>query len=251
MKFFITFLFVTVISSSFAQRNVKDSVISTPLIGIHYGGNWSAGDLAKRYGFANHLGISANYKTVKNWCFGFEGNFLFGDNLRLSGLFDHLMDASGNITDINGDIGRILVYERGFNLNVSVGKIFPVFSPNNNSGILISGGIGYGLHKMSIETSDQVIPQLELDYRKGYDRLASGINFHQFLGYSFLRNSGALNFYAGFYIQEALTKNQRNIFFDAPTEVVSKKQMLDIQYGFRIGWYIPFYKRQTKEYYYN
>ncbi len=251
MKLSFSIFFVLVFFLSFSQRNVKDYIISTPLIGVHYGGNWAAGDLATRYGFANHLGVSANYKTAKNWCFGFEGNFLFGDNLKLTGLFDHLVDASGNITDINGDIGRILVYERGFNVNASIGKIFPVLSPNNNSGILINGGIGYGLHKMSIETSDQVIPQLELDYKKGYDRLTSGINFHQFIGYSFLRNAGALNFYAGFYIQEGLTKNRRTIFFDKPTEVVSKKQMLDIQYGFRIGWYIPFYKRQPKEYYYN
>lgn len=251
MKYYFSFLFLLLFHYSFAQRNVKDSTIATPLIGVHYGGNWTEGDLAERYGFASHLGISANYKTAKNWCYGLEGNFLFGDKIRLSGIFDHLIDAAGNITDINGDIGRILAYERGFNVNASFGKIFPVLSPNTNSGILIHGGIGYTLHKLRIETTDQVIPQLELDYRKGYDRLTSGINFHQFIGYSFLRNSGALNFYAGFYIQEGLTKNRRTIFFDTPTIPVSTKQMIDIQYGFRIGWYIPFYKRKPKEFYYN
>ena len=251
MKYYFLILLLSLFHSSFAQRNVKDSTIATPLIGVHYGGNWTAGDIAERYGFANHLGISANYKTKENLCFGLEGNFLFGDNLKLTGIFDHLIDASGNITDINGDIGRILVYERGFNINASIGQIIPVLSPNNNSGILIHAGIGYTLHKMSIETTDQVIPQLELDYKKGYDRLTSGINFHQFIGYSFLRNSGALNFYAGFYIQEGLTKNRRTIFFDTPTIPVSTKQMIDIQYGFRIGWYIPFYKRKPKEFYYN
>jgi hypothetical protein len=167
MKYYFPLLFLLLFHYSFAQRNVKDSTIATPLIGVHYGGNWAEGDLAERYGFASHIGISANYKTAKNWCFGLESNFLFGDNIRLRGLFDHLIDASGNITDINGDIGRILAYERGFNVNASFGKIFPVLSPNTNSGILIHAGIGYTLHKLRIETTDQVIPQLELDYRKG------------------------------------------------------------------------------------
>lgn len=251
MKSSLLLFFLLLFQYSFAQRNVKDSAIATPLIGIHYGGNWAGGDLAERYGFANHLGVSANYKTKINEYFGLEGNFLFGDNIKLKGLFDHLIDTVGNITDINGDIGRVLVYERGFNINASFGTIIPVLSPNNNSGILVHAGIGYTLHKLRIETSDQVIPQIELDYKKGYDRLTSGINFHQFIGYSFLGNSGGLNFYAGFYIQEGLTKNRRTIFFDTPTVPVSKKQMLDLQYGFRIGWYIPFYKRKPKEFYYN
>ena len=30
---------------------------------------------------------------------------------------------------------------------------------------------------MKIETNEQVVPQLELDYKKGYDRLTTGINF--------------------------------------------------------------------------
>ena len=148
MKYYFIILLLSLFHSSFAQRNVKDSTIATPLIGVHYGGNWTAWDIAERYGFANHLGISANYKTKENLCFGLEGNFLFGDNLKLTGIFDHLIDASGNITDINGDIGRILVYERGFNINASISQIIPVLSPNNNSGILIHAGIGYTLHKM-------------------------------------------------------------------------------------------------------
>jgi len=246
---FSLFLIHSLVSN--AQRNVKDSTISSPLIGVHYGGNWTSGDLSDRYGYLNHLGISAGYKTNQNWYYGLDANFMFGNQNRMTGLFDELVDDNGNITDINGDIANVLVYPRGINVNASFGKLFPVLSPNSNSGILIHAGVGYLLHRLRIETSEQVVPQIELDYKKGYDRLTMGVNFHQFIGYSFLSNSGAYNFYGGFYVQEGLTKNQRTVFFDQPEIPVSTKTRIDIQYGFRIGWYIPFYKRQPKEYYFD
>jgi hypothetical protein len=235
----------------YSQRNVRDSSIATPLIGVHYGGNFTAGDLAERYGYLNHVGISAGYKTAKNWYMSFDGNFIFGNQTRLTGLFDHLVDENGNITDINGDIATVLVYPRGVNTNLSFGKLFPVLSPNKNSGILVHVGLGYLLHRLRIETNDQVVPSLELDYKKGYDRLTTGINFHQFVGYSFLANAGAWNFYGGFYLQEGLTKNKRTLFFDQPDVPVPTDLRIDIQFGFRLGWYIPFYHRMPKDYYFD
>jgi hypothetical protein len=234
-----------------AQRNVKDSIIGTPWIGVQYGANWTSGDLADRYGFMNHVGIMAGYKTNKNWFWGIESNFMFGNDVRMTGLFDHLIDSQGNITDVNGDIGLVLVYARGLNVNLAIGKVFPVLSPNKNSGIFVHAGVGYLAHKMRVETQDQVIPQLELDYKKGYDRFTAGPNAHQFLGYAFMSNAGFMNFYGGFYIQEGFTQNKRTIFFDQPTIPVSSETRLDIQYGVKVGWFIPFYKRQPKEFYYN
>lgn len=250
-RFVVTFLLVCYLQYIEAQRNVRDSSIATPLIGVHYGGNFTSADLADRYGYLNHVGMSAGYKTAKNWYLAFDGNFIFGNQTRITGLFDHLIDEYGNITDVNGDIAVVLVYPRGFNANISFGKLFPVLSPNANSGILFHIGAGYLLHKLRIETNDQVVPSLELAYKKGYDRLTTGLNFHQFIGYSFLANSGAWNFYGGFYFQQGLTNNRRTIFFDQPNKPVSNNTRLDIQYGFRLGWYIPFYQRMPKDYYFD
>jgi hypothetical protein len=240
-RFVVTFLLVCYLQYIEAQRNVRDSSIATPLIGVHYGGNFTSADLADRYGYLNHVGMSAGYKTAKNWYLAFDGNFIFGNQTRMTGLFDHLIDEYGNITDVNGDIAVVLVYPRGFNANISFGKLFPVLSPNANSGILFHIGAGYLLHKLRIE----------LAYKKGYDRLTTGLNFHQFIGYSFLANSGAWNFYGGFYFQQGLTNNRRTIFFDQPNKPVSNNTRLDIQYGFRLGWYIPFYQRMPKDYYFD
>jgi hypothetical protein len=233
------------------QRNVRDSVISTPWIALHYGLMAPGGDLATRYGTLNHLGAMAGYKTSKNWVWGLDGNFIFGNQIRIPGMFDHLVDSYGNITDENGEVAIVVVNMRGFNLNTMVGKVFPILSPNSNSGIYVHGGIGYLQHKARVETQDQVIPTLELNYRKGYDRYTTGINFHQFVGYAFMANQGFVNFYGGFYIQEGLTYNRREIFFDQPDIPVSKAQMLDLQYGFKLGWFIPIYQRKPKDYYFD
>lgn len=236
--------------SGWSQRNIKDSIIGTPWVAIHYGSNWTSGDLADRYGFFNHLGAMAGYKTKRNWVYGLDGNFMFGNNIRMTGLFDHLTDYQGNISDENGDIGKVVLFSRGFNVNLMVGKVIPVWGRNANSGIYIHTGVGYLQHKLRIETNDQVVPSLELKYKKGYDRFTSGINFHQFLGYAFLANQGIVNFYGGFYMQEGLTYNRRDIFFDRPNEPVPKGMMLDIQIGFKVGWFIPVYQRKPKDYYF-
>jgi hypothetical protein len=66
-----------------------------------------------------------------------------------------------------------------------------------------------------------------------------------------MSNAGFYNFYGGFYFQQGLTKNYRTIFFDQPTVPVSTATRLDLQFGLRIGWYIPFYKRLPKDYYFD
>ena len=247
----LTLSFFLIGISLFGQRNVKDSIIGTPWVGVHYGGNWTSGDLADNYGYMSHVGFLAGYKTNKNWFLGFDANFMFGNQVRITGLFDGLVDSFGNITDINGDIAKVLVYARGFNANFAIGKVFPILSPNKNSGIFVHAGMGYLLHHIRIETQDQVVPQIELDYKKGYDRLTIGPNIHEFVGYSFMSNGGYLNFYGGFYFQQGFTKNQRTINFDQPEIPVSTATKLDLQYGFKIGWFIPFYKRLPKDYYFD
>ena len=52
-------------------------------------------------------------------------------------------------------------------------------------------------------------------------------------------------------IQEGFTYNRRTVFFDQPEAPASTDLRMDIQYGFKIAWMIPVYKRLPKEFYYN
>lgn len=230
---------------------MKDSIIGTPWFAVHYGVNWSQNDLAARFGFLNHIGIHAGYKTNQNWVWAFDGNFIFGENIKQSNLLDNLRDSQGNITDINGDIATILTVPRGFNANLAIGRVFPLSKKNLNSGIYVHAGGGYLYHKIRVESRDQVIPQVELEYKKGYDRLTTGFNAHQFVGYAFMAHAGFVNFYGGFYASEGLTRNRRTIFFDMPDTPVPTDLRLDVQVGIKAGWFIPIYKRKPKDFYFN
>ncbi|MBI2259419.1 MAG: hypothetical protein HYU67_11060 [Flavobacteriia bacterium] len=251
IKFSLLFLILFFISSFQAQRNLRDSIIGTPWVAIHYGGNWSKKDLANRFGYWNHLGMLVGYKTSRNWYLGFDWNFLYSNQVKAQGLFDDLIDEKGNITDVNGDIATVLVFGRGANVNVSIGKVIPKLSPNKNSGFFFHIGGGYAMNKFRIETRDHVVPLLEKEYRKGYDRYVHGFNIHEFIGYSFFHSKGVVNFYGGFYAQQAFTKYQRKINFDEPDIPVPSNTLYDFQIGFKLGWFIPIYRRNTKDYYYN
>jgi len=66
-----------------------------------------------------------------------------------------------------------------------------------------------------------------------------------------MATSGGYHFYGGLYAQQGLTKNRRTLFYDRPDEVVSQDTRLDVQLGVKLGWVIPIYKRQPKEFYFD
>jgi hypothetical protein len=248
-NFFLFLIFIFIFNYGYTQRNVKDSTIGAVWIAPSYGYMTTRGDLATKFGNLNHVGIFTGYKTKRNWVYGLESNFLFGNKVYLNNMFSALLDDKGNITDANGEVGIVVVSARGFNSNLTIGKVFPILSPNKNSGLYFNFGIGVLAHKYRIDTQEQVIPELELNYRKGYDRFSMGPNISQFIGYALMSNKGLINLYGGFYAQQGFTKNQRTIFFDQPNITVPTSTMYDYQFGFKFGWFVPIYKRIPDEFY--
>lgn len=234
-----------------AQRDVTKGIIGTPYVGVHFGMNIPGGAFAERYGFTSNLGGVAGYKTKKNWIYAADGNFIFGNKIHIEGLLDNLRDEAGTITNSSGSPAEILFFVRGFNINAMVGKVIPIWSPNDNSGLMIQLGAGYLWHRLRIESQQDEVPQIEEENLKGYDRLTIGFNTTQFIGYNFMANQGVYNFYGGFYFQQGFTQDQRDIFWDKPNEFVSKDIRIEYQFGFKVGWLVPVYKRQPKEFYFD
>jgi len=109
-------------------------------------------------------------------------------------------------------------------------------------------GGGYMQHKINIYDVGKNVPQLNNDFKKGYDRLTGGFGLNQFIGYLHLSNNKIANFYAGFEFNQAFTKGMRGYQYDLMKEDNIKRT--DIQIGFRIGWILPLYKRLNEYYYY-
>lgn len=248
-KIFLVSSFVFFISiSSFAQVSVKDSSIYTPLIGLSFSYQLSAGDMVKRFGNSSSIQLNCDFKTKKQWIFGFNGSYFFGKDINEKGIFDSITTQEGNIISQNGEFADIRLYERGFTFSVTAGRLFTLKKPNPNSGIIVNIGLGFIQHKIRIETIGNNVPQLSTEYKKGYDRLSNGLLLTENLGYLYLSNNRLVNFYFGFECMQGFTKNRRSFDFDLMKQDTKKR--LDVLYGGKVAWILPLYKKAPQPFYY-
>jgi hypothetical protein len=242
---FFLFLLSNVVS---AQQNVKDSAISTTMIYATYSYQFPQGGLSKLFGANSSIGGGLMFKTKSNWLIGFEGNYLFGSNVKIAGtVLSGLETKEGFVIDPNGLYADVFFYERGYNFFGKFGKVIPLFGSNHNSGLMIMAGGGYMVDKIRIHTSNNDVPALLGDYVKGYDRLNSGWAVNGSIGYLYLGNTRLLNFYAGFEFCQAWTKSQRDFDFD--TGLRDNASYNSQFYGIKVSWFIPFFKRVPNAYY--
>ena len=246
---FAVFLSIFAVSQSFFGQTPKDSCFKMHLVSAQFSGQLPGGDLAKRFGSNLNVGVAYLYKTRKNFLFGIDPNYFYGNNVK-EDVLAGLKTSEGTITNTDGNFAEVRVNERGWNVHVCAGKIIPTvfrkkISPNPNSGIMIVFGAGYMFHFINILNEERNVPQVAGDYKKGYDRLTGGLSLKQFIGYNFLSNNRLLNFYAGFECYQGFTKSMRTYDYDLMKS--DTKNRFDLLYGFRVGWILPIYKRRESE----
>lgn len=249
-RYLIIVLFLSGIFRAQSQVSISDSSITVPIIGFSYSLQLPGGDIAKRFGINSAIGADFKIKTSSNWIIGADFNFIFGSKIKNSdSVMRRIRTNTGEIITTDGSFASWQMFERGFYTGLKVGKLFPAFGPNPNSGILIMGSVGYIQHKIRIEIENNNVQQLSGDYKRGYDRLTGGFAISQFVGYLYVGNSKVLNFYAGFEFVQAWTKDLRNYNFDDMK--YTDNRYFDLLSGFKIGWFIPLHKRAPREFYYN
>jgi hypothetical protein len=227
-----------------AQRNVRDTSINMMFAAINYKFNLTGGDLNDRWGFCSTIGADVQYKFKNNLTVGLDGGFIFGNQLKEPEIFDDVVNSYGTITNLQGTPASVLFLMRGASANATIGYVWNRFGNNPNSGIWINGGFGYLMHKIRIESIYDDVPQLEGDYRKGYDRLTMGFASKQFIGYLYQADYRFLNFYVGFEFIQGLTYNVRNYNFDLEGSDPGMK--IDLLHSVKFGWMIPIYKRAPR-----
>jgi len=235
---------------TYGQANISDSSLSIPMFYATYAYQLSGGDLADRFGNNSSIGGGFQWKISQNWIFGAEYLYLFGNDVRVADqIMSNLKTINGNIINNAGNFASYSVQERGYYISGRFGKLFPVLSPNPNSGIVVMGSLGYFQHKIRIEITDNNAPQLFDDYKKGYDRLAGGFGISEFIGYMYLSNSRFINFFIGVEFNQAWTRPKRDVNFDTmkPDEITNR---FDILSGIKVGWIVPIFKRVPNKYYY-
>jgi len=234
-----------------AQVNPKDSIVFTPIVSTSVSVNFPGGDLVNRFGMNGSLGGAFSFKTRTNWLFGFKYDYIFGKDVKEGQILNQLKTKDGFIINSDGMLSETDLLERGYVLKGIFGRVIPLFGeaklgPNINSGLFCWIGLGILQHRIHIKSE---VPQLQGEYSKGYDRLSNGIAVSEFIGYMYLGNSRMINFYFGFELNQAWTKNRRGYNYD--TMSVDEELRFDVLTGFRFGWILPLYKKVPSEFYYN
>ncbi len=224
-----------------AQQNNIDSIktIKKPfldnsiLFGISFAKHAPSGNLKERFGQSNTFGFNTSYKFNRNIYLHCGLDILFSSNVKENGILDSIIGKSGDLIDNQGNLAIIRLYQRGYSWHINAGKIIPLSRLNPNSGLLITGGVGFLQHKIKFQFTRNILPQLEDNYFKGYDRLTNGLMFRGFIGYQRIAENGMFNFFAGIEILKGNTYNRRELNYD--TRVKETRLRNDILTGLKFG----------------
>jgi hypothetical protein len=232
----------------------QDDLFGTPkreakkglLISLNGNFDMPAGDMAKRFGLSYRVGPGVHYKTKSNWIFGAKADFILGNKIKEEGFLSNLKDAQNSFLTSDGYRGPIETYQRGYLIGLQAGRILNTSKTNPDNGILLLTSLGFIQHKIHIVTRNLGdAPQLQGEYKKGYDRLTNGIFLEQYIGYAYFSNNSLINFNIGLDIMAGFTQGRRNYLLDVQKSGADKR--FDMLFGVRGGWVIPAFKRKSEE----
>ena len=219
------------------------------VISVNGGVDLPVADMAKRFGINYRLGPSVFYKTKKNWMFGAKTDFILGNKIEQDSFLSNIVSPDGGFITSDGSRVNPEFYERGYMIGLHVGRIINLSEKNSDNGVLLLTTVGFIQHKILISTNRAGdIPQLQGDYRKGYDRLTNGWFVEQFVGYSYFANDGLINFNIGLDVMAGFTKGRRDYLYDVNRP--GNESRFDMLFGLRGGWYIPIFKKKSEEYFF-
>lgn len=216
---------------------------------ISYGLDLPAGNMQKSYGYNFRFGLAPTfYFANSNFSIGISADYIFGYKVKINPV-SNIQTYDGQILNSGPGISSFNMSERGLAAGAFVSKIF-AFDPHNlRSGIRIDVGPYFFSHWVNFKDDLGTIPQLEGDYRKGYDRLTGGFALKEFIGYQHLSQDSKISFNAGFEFFQGFTKSLR--IHNYSTASSDNDRKIDLLYGIKIGWILPVYiEKNPEEIYY-
>ncbi|MCC7297906.1 MAG: hypothetical protein IT244_06185 [Bacteroidia bacterium] len=235
-KWILVTLLLLVHAAAFSQTTEKPApaahyLILRPGAGMYLG----LGDLGKRFDRFASTPINFYYKAPK-YSFGLSWSPFLGNRVRIDSLYGGILGESQIIYDKSGNPGLIRYYMRGFTVQGKISKFIPVKKSWKYSQFEIGFGTGFMQHRIKAKFDVGSIPQLEGEYKPGYDRLTNGIMFSQCFNFHYL-NTETVSFYAGIELGQGFTKNQRK--WDYGTIKSNQALRTDLYTGISAGIIIP------------
>lgn len=222
-------------------RNKGKAILAHVLFGTHR----PAGDLADRFGPANSIGLGSDWIAANNLLFGLEGQYYFGNKVQEDPLAI-LRTPEGDLIGNDQLMASVPLRQRGWYMGGLVGKLFTV--KDLRSGVRVTFSAGVTQHKIRVQDDGNTLTQITGDYAKGYDRLTGGLALQQFVGWQQLAKNRRANWMIGFEFNQGFTHTLRDWDFTERRKLDG--QRVDLRFGIRAAWTIPFYIGGSEEIYY-
>ncbi len=235
-------------SSALTGQRYADSSTFIPHISASYAFQLPGGDMAKRFGWNSNIGLNVDFKLANHLVLGVQGCYIFGSKVE-ENTIQGIQTKQDQLINKFGQYGLWAKFERGGTFMGYIGYRLPAFGSNQNSGLELRLGLGYMIHKIKFDNERSSVPQIDGEYAKLYDRLTHGYSTMQYFGYTHISSNGLTNFNIGLEFHQGFTKGKRD--FQADTQSPYLGNRLDLLYGIRFGWIIPFRSRTQQEYYLN
>lgn len=241
MKKSLIIFFALMYFQSFSQERENQFIL------FNYSYQFPINNLLKTFGNNSSIGLSY-LKNKNKLIYGIDANFMFGNNIKNDSLLQSISTEDGYLINASGELDEVLLYQRGMNTHILLGRSFSL-SENNPTGLYLYGGIGYLYHKIRLESDRTNLPQISDNYIKGYDNFTHGLSSKICLDYMYFDKNTFMKFYIGTEFINAITKNNRPYNFGEMKENDFNLQ-LDQLLGIRFGIIIPINRNNEGDFYY-
>jgi hypothetical protein len=241
-------IFICIVIALFSQLSdglsqVSDSIVvikeaDIVAFQIGLGANLPAGDLADRYGGNLNFSLGGEYITKNDWMFVPEVFYFYGDNIKEDILKPYRSTEGFLLGDDQQEVDMTFS-QRGLFLGLGAGKMWRTNTKNRSGVGLIIGG-GLMAHKIKFSDTRNSFAQTRAGRDFGYDRLARGWSLKETISYKYFSTDRRLSFDFAFDFIQGFTSEVRKINFD--TGLPTLQNRLDIMYGIRILWTLPYFK---------
>lgn len=221
-----------------------DGSVTSLIIG--YGGDLVAGDLKERFGSNLKFSFGVEHLTANNWVYNADFFFLFGDRIK-EDVLSSFRTTEGYILGDDGLYADIFLRQRGLYLGGGLGRLFQI-NEKSRSGIKVVLNAGVLQHNIRFVDERNSVAQLRSEGAKGYDRLTRGFSLKESVAYKHLSRNRRLNYEIGLDFIQGFTSEVRAINFD--TGLLTNKSRLDLMFGIRVAWILPFYHNAQQTIYY-
>lgn len=227
--------------ASAEASNKGKAILAHLMFGFHMPG----GDLRLRFGPAFSAGLGTELITQNNFILGVEGHFFYGNEVKEDPLAI-LRTPEGDIIGSDRLLASVVLRQRGLYVGGNIGKL--VTFSDRRSGLRLTLGAGIARHRIRVQDDNESVTQLRGDYKKGYDRLTGGLGVQQFIGWQHLSENRRSNWMLGFEFSQAFNNTLRDWDFNEMRKL--DEQRVDLRFGIRAVWTLPFYVGNSKEIFY-